>query len=100
PSRPPRRSPDLAGAAAPARRPAGAGGKVPWTCPMDPESARDAPGACPICGMALEPMTPVGEEPAENEELRDMTRRFVVSAVLSLPLVIGAMAEMIPGAPL
>jgi len=89
-----------AGAAAPARRPAGAGGKVQWTCPMDPEIVRDEPGACPICGMALEPMTPVGEEPAENEELRDMTRRFVVSAVLSLPLVIGAMAEMIPGAPL
>src|SRR5690554_5268530 len=70
-----------------------------WTCPMHPEIVRDAPGACPICGMALEPMGVAADEAPENEELRDMTRRFVVSAVLTLPLVTLAMAEMIPGVP-
>src|SRR4051812_46726116 len=61
------------------RSPAGA---TRWTCPMHPEIVRDGPGSCPICGMALEPMTITAEEP-ENEELRDMTRRFQVSAVLT-----------------
>ena len=45
-----------------------------WTCPMHPEIVRDAPGACPICGMALEPRTITIEE--SNPELEDMTRRF------------------------
>jgi Cu+-exporting ATPase len=67
-----------------------------WTCPMHPEIVRDAPGPCPLCGMALEPMEPSLEDEAENEELRDMTRRFRVSAVLTLPLFLLAMAEMIP----
>lgn len=57
-----------------------------WTCPMHPEIVRDAPGACPKCGMALEPMSPVaGGGP--NPELADMTRRFVVGAALSAPVV-------------
>jgi len=50
-------------------------GKASWTCPMHPEIVREGPGSCPICGMALEPMMPTGEE-AENPELREMTRRF------------------------
>src|SRR5690606_18534039 len=86
-------------AARPAARPHAAAGRTQWTCPMHPEIVRDAPGACPICGMALEPLVPVEDEP-ENEELRDMTRRLVVSAVLTLPLFVIAMAEMIPGLPL
>jgi Cu+-exporting ATPase len=57
-----------------------------WTCPMHPEIVRDGPGACPICGMALEPMTPAAGE-AANPELRDMTRRFWIGVALSLPLV-------------
>ena len=58
-----------------------------WTCPMHPEIVRDGPGACPICGMALEPMTPsAGDGP--NPELRDMKRRFVFGVVLSLPLLV------------
>src|SRR5947207_1909986 len=62
-----------------------------WTCLMRPEIIRDAPGACPICGMALEPLTPVtGEEP-ENPELRHMTHRLWVTAALSVPLLIIAM---------
>ena len=58
-----------------------------WTCPMHPEVRRDAPGQCPICGMALEPLEPTLDE-GPNPELIDMTRRFWFSAILSLPLVI------------
>ena len=65
-----------------------------WTCPMHPEIVRDGPGSCPICGMALEPMTPTADE-AENPELADMSRRFWVSALLSAPLLAMAMAEHI-----
>ncbi len=67
-----------------------------WTCPMHPEVVRDEPGSCPICGMALEPRTVTAEE-EENPELVDMTRRFWVSAVLTLPLVILAMGRHLPG---
>jgi P-type Cu+ transporter len=69
-----------------------------WTCPMHPEIVRDEPGSCPICGMALEPMTVAAEE--DNPELRDMTRRFWVSAALTIPIVVIAMGDMIPGRPL
>ncbi len=58
---------------------------VEWTCPMHPEIVRDAPGSCPICGMALEPRTAVDQE--ENPELRAMTRRFVLSVVLTAPIL-------------
>ena len=61
-----------------------------WTCPMHPEIRRSGPGSCPICGMALEPAEPSLEE-GPNPELIDMTRRFWVSAVLSLPLLALAM---------
>ncbi|MEW6409635.1 MAG: heavy metal translocating P-type ATPase [Nitrospirota bacterium] len=70
-------------------------GKTEWTCPMHPEIVRDAPGSCPICGMALEPKSALGEE--ENPELIDMTRRFRVGVVLTVPLVIIAMHNYIPG---
>ncbi len=66
-----------------------------YTCPMHPQIVRDAPGSCPICGMALEPRTPTAE-PEDSAELRDMTRRLVVAAVLSVPLLVLAMSEMIP----
>src|SRR5690606_1478516 len=68
-----------------------------WTCPMHPEIVRDAPGACPLCGMALEPVTPSLADEGESEELRDMTRRFRVSALLTAPLFALAMGEMAPG---
>ncbi len=64
-----------------------------WTCPMHPEIVRDAPGPCPICGMALERMDGGDEESAE---LRDMTRRFYVSVAFALPLVILAMGALWP----
>ncbi|UCI26203.1 heavy metal translocating P-type ATPase [Mesorhizobium sp. B2-8-5] len=66
-----------------------------YTCPMHPEIVRDKPGSCPICGMALEPMgVPTGEE-GPNPELLDFTRRFWVSAALSVPLLTIAMAPML-----
>jgi Cu+-exporting ATPase len=58
-----------------------------WTCPMHPQIRRDRPGTCPICGMALEPLEPTLEE-GPNPELIDMTRRFWLSAILSIPLVV------------
>ena len=59
---------------------------------MHPEVVRDQPGSCPICGMALERMTPAAEE-EPDDELIDMTRRFWVSAVLTVPLFVLAMSE-------
>jgi Cu+-exporting ATPase len=59
---------------------------VKWTCPMHPQIVRDAPGSCPICGMALEPMTPSAGT-MRNPELIDMTRRFWIGVVLALPIV-------------
>ena len=64
-----------------------------WTCPMHPEIVSDEPGSCPICGMALEPMTVTAEE-EDNPELRDMTRRFWVSGVLTVPLMVIAMGHL------
>ncbi len=63
---------------------------------MDPEVRKAGPGACPKCGMALEPVAG-GQD--DNPELRDMTRRFWVSAILSLPMVIVGMAEFLPDNP-
>jgi P-type Cu+ transporter len=73
--------------------------RVEYTCPMHPEIVRSAPVSCPICGMALEPRT-VSAEIEENPELRDMTRRFWISLVLTAPLLGVAMADMLPGMPL
>ena len=73
--------------------------RTEYVCPMHPEIVRSEPGSCPICGMALEPRT-ITLEDAPNPELVDMTRRFWVSAALSLPLFIVAMSDMLPGQPL
>ena len=68
--------------------------RTEYTCPMHPEIVRSEPGSCPICGMALEPrMIPATTE--ENPELRDMTRRFWVGVVLTVPLLVIAMGSMI-----
>ena len=64
-----------------------------WTCRMHPQIVRDRPGACPICGMALEPMGPDGVE--DDSELRDMSRRFWIAVALALPLLLLAMEEML-----
>jgi len=70
--------------------------RVEYTCPMHPEIVRDRPGACPICGMALEPRT-VEVEEAPNVELINMTRRFWVGAALTAPVVAIAMGDMLSG---
>src|SRR5215218_734590 len=70
-----------------------------YTCPMHPEIIRDGPGSCPICGMALEPLT-VSLEQEENHELKDMTRRFWIAVVLTIPVLALGMSELIPGQPL
>lgn len=72
--------------------------RVEYTCPMHPEIVRSEPGACPICGMALEPRTVTAAE-EENPELRDMSRRFWISVALTAPLLLIAMADMLPGMP-
>ena len=72
--------------------------KTEYTCPMHPEIVREAPGSCPICGMALEPRT-VSLEDEENPELVDMRRRFVVSAILTLPVFALGMSDLLPGRP-
>ena len=72
--------------------------KIEYTCPMHPQIVREAPGFCPICGMTLEPRVVTGEE--ENAELIDMKRRFWVSTALTLPLLLLAMSEFMPGDPL
>lgn len=66
------------------------------TCPMHPEVEQQGPGSCPLCGMALEPAE-ITLEPAENPELEDMTRRFWLAAVFSLPLVVLVMGEHLLG---
>ena len=67
-----------------------------YTCPMDPQIVQEGPGACPICGMALEPMTATLDE-GPNPELVDMTRRFRIAAALAAPIVVVAMADMAAG---
>ena len=74
-------------------------GGTQYTCPMHPEIVRDGPGSCPICGMALEPMgIPTGNE-GPNPELVDFTRRFWISVVCSVPLLLITMGPML-GLPL
>ncbi|WP_246866361.1 heavy metal translocating P-type ATPase [Novosphingobium sp. SG720] len=56
-----------------------------WTCPMHPEIRQDHPGACPICGMALEPAA-ITADSGPSPELADMSRRFWIGLVLALPV--------------
>ena len=72
--------------------------RVEYTCPMHPEIVQDHPGNCPICGMALEPRT-VTVEAAANPELIDMTRRFWIGGVLTLPVLLLAMGPHLVGFP-
>jgi Cu+-exporting ATPase len=67
-----------------------------YTCPMDPEIRRDAPGACPICGMALEPLVATADD-GPNHELIDMTRRLWIGAALATPVFVLEMGGHVPG---
>jgi P-type Cu+ transporter len=75
--------------------PVAGGVALQYTCPMHPEVVSNGPGSCPLCGMALEPMTPHAE--TSNPELESMTRRFWVGLALTLPLLALMVAEMLPG---
>jgi P-type Cu+ transporter len=66
--------------------------KAQYTCPMHPEIIRDAPGACPICGMALEAVMPAE---GANSELIDFTRRMWISAAAAVPLIVLTMGPMV-----
>ena len=70
--------------------------KIEYTCPMHPQIVRDAPGSCPICGMALEPRTIAAAE-ERNPELAEMTRRFWASLALTIPVLLVAMSDALPG---
>src|SRR5262245_51169785 len=70
-----------------------------YICPMHQQIVRSGPGVCPICGMALEPRAGALAEEA-NPELADMTRRCVVSTLLSAPVLFLAMSDLLPGAPI
>ena len=69
-----------------------------FTCPMHPEIQQDHPGDCPKCGMVLERKSVVvaADEDDDNAELRDMTRRLWISAVLTLPVFVLAMVHLVP----
>jgi Cu+-exporting ATPase len=74
----------------PAAVPSGESAAAEYTCPMHPEVRQIGPGTCPKCGMALEPSVMTLEDDG-NPELRNMTRRLAVSAVLAIPVLVAAM---------
>jgi P-type Cu+ transporter len=80
--------------AAPAPPPPAAPAGTEYTCPMHPEIVRNAPGSCPICGMALEPRMPTLDT-GPDPELVSMTRRFWISVGFTLPLLAIVMGEMV-----
>ena len=67
----------------------------PYTCPMHPEVRWVGPGSCPKCGMALEPVDVAAADEAPSAELTDMSRRFWVSLVLTIPVFALAMADVV-----
>ena len=73
---------------------------VEYTCPMHPEIVRNGPGNCPICGMALEPRVAVGVHEEDDSELRSMQRRLWIGIALSIPLLVISMGGMAAGSPL
>jgi P-type Cu+ transporter len=96
--------PERYAAASPAKAtdapiPAPARPHTKWTCPMHPQIVRDEPGSCPICGMALEPIT-VSADDGPDPELIDMTRRFWIGLALTVPLLAFMIGDMLPGEPL
>ncbi len=69
-----------------------------YICPMHPDVRQKGPGSCPICGMALEAEEVTLEE-VDNPELKDFSFRLKVSALLSIPLFLLAMSDLVPGQP-
>jgi P-type Cu+ transporter len=71
--------------------------RVIYTCPMHPEVEQDHPGDCPKCGMPLEPKEIPADADEDSAEARDMSRRFWIGLILTLPILVLAMAHLIPG---
>lgn len=71
--------------------------KTIYTCHMHPEIRQDTAGNCPICGMALEPVSAAPGAEEEHSEARDMFRRFWISTALTMPVLLLAMGHLIPG---
>jgi Cu2+-exporting ATPase len=69
--------------------------KIKYTCPMHPEIIKDAPGSCPICGMDLVPVQANDDE--ENKTYNDLLRKFKIAVLFTLPVLLIAMADMLPG---
>ncbi|HID96876.1 MAG TPA: heavy metal translocating P-type ATPase [Thermodesulfobacteriaceae bacterium] len=80
-----------------APKPGPSGSHVKYTCPMHPEVVQGHPGICPKCGMTLEPGMVSADTEKDDSEYRYMLRRFIAAAILTMPLVVIAMREMIPG---
>src|SRR5437660_7938191 len=68
-----------------------------YTCPMHPEIEQDHPGACPKCGMTLEPKTVGTGDEEEQKETRSLSRKFWIALVLTIPVLLIAMGHAIPG---
>ncbi len=68
-----------------------------WTCPMHPEVQQDHPGDCPKCGMDLEPVAGTGDGEEDDGEIRELKRKTVLAAILTLPVLFLAFDSMIPG---
>jgi Cu+-exporting ATPase len=79
----------------PILKPAPTSIKTGYFCPMDPEVFSDHPEDCPKCGMALEPITPTLANAEDKSELNSMTRRFWISAILTLPLMVSMFGELL-----
>jgi Cu+-exporting ATPase len=75
--------------------PAAQEGGAVYVCPMHPEVRQQGPGACPTCGMALEPEAPTAGAAEADPELADMTRRFRVCLVLTVPVFLIGMSHML-----
>lgn len=71
--------------------------KAIYTCPMHPEIRQEGPGSCPKCGMDLEPLI---ADNTEDQELKNMTWRFKIAFIFTVPLAIIAMGDMLPGQPI
>ena len=69
--------------------------KTIYTCPMHPEIRQDHPGDCPKCGMHLEPLNPTGEENEDQKEIHSLSQKFWIGLVLTIPLVLLVVGEMI-----
>jgi Cu+-exporting ATPase len=68
-----------------------------WTCPMHPQIVRETPGACPLCGMALEPMLPSIDDSHAQEEITKIKRTLWICVALTLPVFIVAMGPHLFG---